>query len=80
MQVGAHHAGIDGVDPDAVFGPLDGGAAGQVVQGGLRHAVGREVGKGAQAGDARDVDDGPAPLLNCPRAGWAAAMRFPLAI
>ena len=51
------HAGVDGVDPDALRREVESGASGHLIHGGLGDLVGQSSGIGPEASDARHVDD-----------------------
>ena len=61
-QLGAHAAGRDRVDPDAVGGPLGGQRAGQLAHARLARRVGHDVLDREQVGAGGDVEDRPAAL------------------
>jgi len=59
---GAHEAGADGGDADAFVAELGVEAFGEADEGELGGGVGKHVGDGDLAADARDVDDGGAAV------------------
>src|SRR6476659_2517043 len=62
VQVRDDDAGIDGVDADALGRQFQRRAARELIERGLADAVRQHAAEGAQAGDARDVDDRAAGL------------------
>ena len=60
FAAGAHEAGADGGDADALGAELGVEAFGEAGEGELRGGIGEQVGDGHLAADRRDIDDGGA--------------------